>query len=141
MMIDQEKALALRKYIVGLDGNGLPYKELACGWDGCNCVGLVELFYKTERGILLPNLHRQETSRANIAVWFSREIRRAWVPVDSAAWSDCAVFDRGNDHGHVGIMIDPVNMLHIEKGADACIEAVTSMANRTKFAGFYRYAG
>lgn len=141
MNIDPEKAKALRKYIVGLDGNGLPYKPQACGWEGCNCIGLVQLFYKIERGILLPDLHLQETTRENIAAWFGREIKRAWTPVKTAAWSDCAVFDRDRDHGHVGIMIDDFWMLHIEMGADACLEEVRSMENRNRLAGFYRYVG
>ncbi len=140
-MTDPDKYLAVRKYIEGRDGRGLPYKPRACGWDGCNCFGLVRLFYKTERGILLPALEGEETDAGNIAGWFGREIARAWEPVATAEWSDCAVFNRGGDHRHVGIMIDAVHMLHIEKGADACFEAARGMSRKNQFAGFYRYAG
>jgi len=140
-MTDQDKYLALRKYIEGPDGNGLQYKPMACGWNGCNCFGLVRLFYENERGILLPALEGEETDAGNIAGWFGKEIARAWAPVQTAEWSDCAVFNRGGNHRHVGIMIDIDNMLHIEKGAGVCFEPAMSLTRKNQFAGFYRYVG
>lgn len=128
----------LNKYI------DIPYKKGACGWDGCNCYGLLRLFKKTEQGILLPALEGEEKKGPDvIASWINQEILDHWRQVDDPKFGDGIAFDICGQPRHIGIVIDHREMLHVEKGSDSCIEPYTIKGSQwhNNLIGFFEYVG
>ena len=42
---------------------------------------------------------------------------------------------------HIGVAVDPWNMLHAREGAGVCAERIDGPAYQRRLAGFYRYRG
>lgn len=122
----------------------IPYKKGACGWDGCNCYGLLRLFYRHEKGIELPALeHEEEKGGEVIADWINKIIAQLWEPTESPVFADGVAFDISGRPRHIGIIIDRDWMLHVERGADSCIEKYTTPGSQwqNNLIGFFRYVG
>ena len=110
---------------------GIPFKDHGCGFDGCDCYGLVSLLYKTEFGLSLPqvgDLYKNAYDRKDV---------NSALDYQLANWNWCRVLKKdeplqpfdmlvfriaGTDH-HVGMWIKPGYMLHIIEGCNAGIEA------------------
>jgi len=126
----------LRKYI------GIPYGKGACGWEGSNCWGLVCIFYEAEYGILLPRLEEEENKGpATISRLIREQAEKQWEPTSCPEFGDVIVFNIVGDPRHIAIYLNPVEMLHVEKGKDACIEQYTDLNWENIFEGFYKYVG
>ncbi len=42
---------------------------------------------------------------------------------------------------HIGVAVDPWNMLHAREGVGVCVERIQSPAYQRRLLGFYRYRG
>ena len=114
--------LDIRKYL------GIPFADHGADRSGCDCFGLVQLVYREELGLVLPQLGdiygsayaRQEVDAAVKAAvcgdWTVDVTGGPYLP-----W-DVLVFRRGRDECHVGLYLWPGTMLHILQGVDSCLE-------------------
>lgn len=111
-----------RKYL------GIPFQDKGCGFEGCDCYGLVRLVYREELGIELPCLGDSYST-----AYARGEVNNTVQHVSAADWNmdilggpyklfDVLVFRRGVDDAHVGLWIAPGWMLHIMEGVDSCRE-------------------
>ena len=102
--------------------------DQGCGYDGCDCYGLVRLVYREELGIELPFLGDTYST-----AYARNEVNDTVKQVASADWNldvtggnykpfDVLVFRRGADEAHVALWIAPGWMLHILEGVDSCRE-------------------
>lgn len=107
---------------------GIPFMDQGCGYDGCDCYGLVRLVYREELGIELPFLGDTYST-----AYARNEVNDTVKQIASAEWNldvtggpykpfDVLVFRRGADEAHVGLWIAPGWMLHILEGVDSCRE-------------------
>lgn len=112
----------LKKYI------GIPFRDHGCGYDGCDCYGLVRLVYAKELGIELPHLGDQYSSsfaRGEIGPIPMQTVAEGWA-VDVTEFEpeqfDVLVFSRGGMEYHVGLFLYGEFMLHCVDGTDSCLE-------------------
>lgn len=126
---------------------GIPFQDDGFGFSGCHCWGLVRLVLLTEKRIELPTYG--EISAGDLLA-ASREVEtqciaQDWLPVASAP----AAFDvvrmqtrvdgQGRALGHVGIMVDPDCILHVEKLTSAVCVSVLHPSVRHRLAGTFRH--
>ena len=120
---------------------GLPYKEYGRDFNGCDCYGLIYLFYKHELGIELPTYsalynHNNSDSIKDI---ISRE-KTKWIKVDKPKKFDGILFNISGMYNHIGIFLDNNLFLHSAKiRGESCIERITHPFWNTRIEGFYRY--
>lgn len=112
----------LKKYI------GIPFRDHGCGYDGCDCYGLVRLVYARELGIELPHLGDQYSNafaRGEIGPLPAATVAEGWA-VDVTDLEpeqfDVLVFSRGGLDYHVGLFMYGETMLHCVDGTDSCLE-------------------
>ena len=122
---------------------GAPFKDGGRGPDVFDCWGLVSQVYRDQLGIDLP--HYGEISAADL-LRVRREIMAGaasepWRQVTDPREFDVAVMrlPTGRGHGHVGVLTDPRNVLHVEAGSGAAIEQLNSVTIRNRVMGFWRH--
>ncbi|QXN67990.1 outer membrane lipoprotein [Microcystis phage Mwe-Yong1] len=105
---------------------GLPYLDRGRDFGGVDCWGLTRLAFETRR-IVLPSYHGDYASveeRAEIsAVIAGAGVMGGWREVTGPVTEfDVLVFRVGGLDSHVGTVVAPGRMLHIERGRTSCIE-------------------
>jgi cell wall-associated NlpC family hydrolase len=125
----------LREYI------GIPFRERGRDREGCDCWGLVRLVLAERFGVLLPSFDGYGSVR-------DRERIRALIEDDLPAWTEVGGRERAGDVVllrvggrplHVGLVISPGTMLHIEAGIDACLERYDRLPWCRRVLGVYRH--
>ena len=111
---------------------GIPYRYPGSDFDGCDCWGVVKLYYKTILNQDIPN----------VSLLFTKEKIETFkplmtdlckmppfdcfknIPRDKIAVSDILVFDRGPFGAHCAVYLGRDTMLHIYEpvGANGDIE-------------------
>lgn len=124
---------------------GLPWQDGGRTSAGVDCWGLVRLVYERELGIALPD-YGEISARALIAV--ARAVSQGkdgedWQAVSTGAQTafDVCVMrlSGGSSTGHVGVMVDPGHVLHVEAACDAIIVPITHFTVRERIACFRRH--
>lgn len=120
---------------------GIPFAEFGRNRLGCDCWGLVRLVYADRLGVDLPSYAADYTGTAE-----RDEINRliggqmsAWRPVGEPAVGDVVLIRIAGRACHVGVVVGPDTMLHVEKGTDASIAKLTAPAWARRIDGYYRH--
>jgi len=101
----------------------IPYKHRGRDFDGCDCLGLVVLMYKEERGIILPdyldieyNCDLNENDDTYLEEGWSEQMKKAWRPVKPPLqkWDGLLFYanSRRVVADHMGICIGDDKFLH-----------------------------
>lgn len=123
---------------------GLPFREKGRGPDAYDCWGLARAIFAAEQHIDLPSYTEDYASlaeREEIAVAFGAANADPWRPIDTGDERpfDVGLFRRGSIAAHVGIVVEPGRMLHIEEGNESGIVGYRDGRWRTRLIGFYRH--
>jgi cell wall-associated NlpC family hydrolase len=123
---------------------GIPFRELGRDFDGCDCWGLARLVSFHQFGRKLPSYVGEYDSTCDstgIAETIRREARAFWtqIPAGSEAAGDIPLIRMLGVPMHVGIVVCPGKMLHVERGVDAVIEDYRGLRWKHRILGFYRY--
>lgn len=123
---------------------GIPYVDFGRDRAGCDCWGLACLIYREELGITLPDYLGEYASpeeQGEIAALIAgAAISPIWIPVTGPAEAfDVAVFRRGRLSSHLGVVIRPGLMIHME-GED-CAKLADYRSGRWshRFNGLFRH--
>ncbi len=119
---------------------GLPFKDLGRTRDGVDCWGLVRLVLG-EFGVHVPSYaegYATASERAEISGLINGA-KTFWHPVEDVHELDVATFRRGRFDCHVGIVVKPGLMLHIDEAIPACIESYDSGYWKPRQTGFWRH--
>ena len=124
---------------------GLPFKPHGRDRNGVDCWGLVRLVLAERFAVNLPS-YADGYGSTEDARDIGRLIRgelNPWRPVPSGAEQpgDVVLLRLMNQPMHVGLVVDPGWMLHIEEGIDACLERYDGARWRQRVLGLYRYGG
>lgn len=113
---------------------GLPFHPGGRG-PAYDCLGLFLRLQRDRRGLSLPDpLCAMRDAAIDAAVL---DARRGWKPVQHPEAGDAAVFKVAPHGLHIGYVIDPLHMLHIEGPEGAVIERLDVRAKRLE--GYYRH--
>ncbi len=127
--------MSLDKYI------GIPFKERESSFNGCDCWGLVRLFYENEFNTLLPDFSSEYINTMdtiNIPRLAITESKR-WQQANTPMFGDVLLYKIYNLPLHVGIYIDKKRMLHVMKGIDSGLERHDSIMWTSRLEGVFRY--
>ena len=122
---------------------GLPFREHGRDRSGTDCWGLVVLIAAERFHIRLPSYVAGYAStrdaddigrlvRGQMDLW--REVAR-----DHEQPGDVVLMRLMNQPMHVGVVVTPGWMLHIEEGIDACLERYDGAKWQRRVIGIYRY--
>lgn len=133
---------------------GIPFKDRGTGWDGCDCYGLARLILKTRLGIHLPLY--PEIATVNDPAMFRTFVRESasesWMEIPAGQEQPYdLVLMRGivGEEGrrasrpvHVGLVIQPGRMIHIEKGSGASVVDYRKHPSvKHRVISFFRWCG
>lgn len=122
---------------------GIPFAEKGRTPRAVDCWGLVQLVFRTERGIELPSYTEDYVGiaeRAEIAHALQRAYSDPWRRVESGAKDfNVAMFRRGRVEAHVGLVCGPGLMLHVEEGRDVRIESYNTAPWADRLIGVFRH--
>jgi len=122
---------------------GLPWMEKGRDRKGVDCWGLCRLAYAEKRAILLQSFHHDYTNvldRVAIQRAIDAEIEAMFAPVaepDVLPW-DFILLREGTRPVHVGLVVAPGRMLHIEADSTSRVQRWTDPEFRLRVVGFYR---
>lgn len=123
---------------------GRPFKDGGRGPATFDCWGLVRTVYAEQLSIDLPT-YGDVSAHDMIAV--ARHMLRPedagpWVRANNPKPFDVAVFSAGPSRriaGHVGVMIDPVRVLHIWAQTNACVMPLSHSFFGRRLLGHWRH--
>jgi len=130
----------------------IPFSNVGCEFDGCNCWGLIKLMYETEKGIRLIAYHG--TSAADVS-----ETNKS-IEQDGASppWQN--IIDIGKERAfdvvvmrgiltldgksisvpvHIGIIITPGIVMHIQEGSNISCVPITHPSVRRRIISIHRH--
>lgn len=121
---------------------GLPYLPGGRVRAGLDCWGLFALVWAERLGAHLPDydgpLWHDARDAAAVAAAATAFAAR-FAPVTAPRLGDGALLRRGRHPLHIGLILAPNWMLHIEDGAPSCIERYDAGAWAARLVGLYRY--
>ena len=125
---------------------GLPYDNRGRVREGVDCWGLVIMVLHDQFDIDVPNYDEFYSNRGDaerIGARVTSELEDGWIAVTpgSEAAGDCVLLRSMGHPIHIGVVVVPGLMLHIEQDIDACIGKYTELGWTHRVLGFYRYVG
>lgn len=131
----------IRKYLA------IPFRDHGRDWDGVDCWGLVQLVYREELGIVMPDLgdlYSDAYARGEVDATVEQAAGEAWTQTVCRGEErpyDVLVFRRGGLKTHVGLWLEPGRMLHALEGAGVVAERFDGIQWSRKLQMVLRYAG
>ena len=119
---------------------GIPFRDHGRDAGGCDCWGLVRLVYREQFGIELSDigpLYRDTRDIGGmVQVYYDQAPK--WDEVKAPGAGDVVLLNVMNAPVHVGVVIAPGLMLHVERGLDAVVERFDGSVWKNRVRGFYR---
>jgi cell wall-associated NlpC family hydrolase len=121
---------------------GLPYRDKGRG-DEVDCWGLVVRVFAELRGITLPSYadsYESADDRAGLARLIGGELD-PWdrIVAGEEQTFDCVLMQEAGFPRHIGVVVTPGLLLHVQRGETSCIERYRHGPLKHRVVGFYRY--
>ena len=123
---------------------GIPYAVKGRSFDGCDCWGLLYLFYGVELGIVLPEYALSFADEAELLEArrvISAEKGSAWQRVEKPIVGDAVLMQTRGDLAHIGVYVGRGLMLHTRSGIDSGLVRLDAPYWRQTLEGYYRHVG
>lgn len=120
----------------------VPFKDSGREWDGWDCWGLVRKYFKEVRNILLPSYDCSSMSEEAKSKLTSEVDRRdGWVEVQRGQEiaGDIVIIREGRLPSHIGIVLKPGRVLHVNAKAGTCVQKYNDPAVKHRIVAFGRY--
>lgn len=122
---------------------GLPFAARGRNHTGVDCWGLVRLILAEQYGVKVPSWHTDYSDphdSSSVGPLIRAQLPN-WIEVSKGSErpGDVLLLRSGFDVGHVGMVIQPGLMIHIEEGINATVERYNSLLWRRRVAGFFRH--
>lgn len=120
-----------------LDLLGKKFEYGAIGPDAYDCKGLmIELFKRI--GVQFPAYDSSDEPAVQ-SERFAEGLAKYAIPISNAETFALIMFKiRPPFISHVGMMLNPVQFIHITQGSSVTVERIDSLQWKRKIAGFYR---
>jgi cell wall-associated NlpC family hydrolase len=125
-----------------VDYVGIPFKPKGRDRAGCDCWGLVRLFYAEQFSIQLPSFIDDYKGIKDVeSIAKLMTVDNPLVPSvehEQPEYGDLMLMKIGGRRTHIGVYIHGDRVLHVEAGKDAVAERLHNLLLRCKLAGYYR---
>jgi cell wall-associated NlpC family hydrolase len=124
---------------------GLPWRELGRGAGGVDCWGLRRLILLQLAGVELPSYGDGYSTTADLQAIRTlveggmREHEE--IPAGAEAPLDGVLLREGREAVHIGTVVRPGDLIHIERERESVVEPYRRGMLRLRVLGFYRYRG
>lgn len=122
---------------------GIPYLDKGRDFTGCDCYGLLMLYYKNELGIDIPDVNISAKEPRRSLAKYLEEIQKHWrelpYPEPNAGVAMCLNPEHPMMVTHFGVMIDEKRMLHTYENTNSHIVEINHPTVRNQIKGFYRW--
>ena len=120
----------------------IPYKWNGCTTDGCDCYGLLVLWFKQELGIQLLN-YKYESNHYSEVLGSKVYLDGVHEEFQKVGRHEIQRHDvvlcRNVDNFHCGVVLDKYQFLHIMENCGAAVSRLARWKKR--IIGFYRHKG
>jgi hypothetical protein len=127
--------MSLNKYV------GIPFVSGGREYSGCDCWGLVRLYYKNELNIDLPSLNSEytehDTERMEELV---AQYKEGWTKLEEPELGSLILFKVLGRETHVGIYIGSGKFLHSLEGNASAVQSVNSKEWQKRIVGYFKYS-
>lgn len=115
---------------------GVPYEPPV------GCFRLVQRVFEDAYGVRVPDFAAglRDSAEAR-AARFHLELAAHCVPVAAPREGDVILIGRGGRPWHMGVVVEPGEMLHSYAGGSAVIESYRGLRWRSRINGYFRYVG
>ncbi|MFQ5776364.1 MAG: NlpC/P60 family protein [Kiloniellaceae bacterium] len=122
---------------------GLPFQEHGRDRSGLDCWGLVRLVLAERFAVQVPSfgeVYERVSDRETIAKLVQAE-RLAWTAIvlGRERSGDVALLRLRGAPMHVGLVVAPPLMLHVERGIGSALASYRGLRWRSRLLGFYRH--
>jgi cell wall-associated NlpC family hydrolase len=119
---------------------GIPYQVHGETHEGCDCLGLVRIFYREILGREFPDFRDLYNDPRNYdaADKTISEQQHQFERVRDPQGGDVVLFRVGRFACHVGILIDATYFIHNQEGASSAVERLDSEVWRHRIVGVFR---
>lgn len=122
---------------------GVPYKDKGRDLKGCDCFGLVKLYYKNELGIIIPDVAITADQPRRIFANFLNEISQHWKET-LIPEKGCVIAMAVNENHpklvtHFAVMLNERQVLHTLNKKGSHIVKIDDPTIKTFIKGFYKW--
>ena len=125
----------MNKYI------GVPFADGTPSLKGANCYSLVELIYREELGIEIPNLTTLSVNSRRVYLEFLKQISENWIKIDEPELHCVVAMAYDMQHPkivqHVGIYLGDGKVLHTINKINSHVVTLGSLKPLIK--GYYKW--
>ena len=118
---------------------GIPYINKGRKTEGCDCFGLVQLFYKNEFSIDIPEHFYHASDDIESAEIALESGKCDWKKVTEPAYGDVIMMRVAGHPVHIGVILDSRRMLHSLKGHASVIELFDCAKWKNRIEGYYQW--
>lgn len=119
---------------------GIPFENKGRSLEGCDCWGLLRLYYQELLSITLPSYDQYDNTQDGEKIAsLINHYKDAWQPVTEPQLSDVVLMRVDGQDMHVGVYVGDSKFLHIRDGGFSTIEKLRSPKWQNRIAGYYRY--
>lgn len=120
---------------------GIPFRDGKNCYQGANCYGLAQLFYRDIMEIDIPDLHTHSDHSNRVWATYLKEISEHWDNVESPEFGDIVAMAQNVAHPrivqHVGIYIGEGKVLHTLSNIGSHIVTLESVKHSVR--GYHRW--
>jgi len=123
---------------------GVPFKNRGRDYKGWDCWGLAVKAYQECYGLELVDFINEYESalKSKIVAEIIERHKLLWKEIDIGKEEpgDIILLRYGSWPCHMGLIIEPDKMLHVESGIETCIEYYNRIIWKNRIMGFFRHA-
>ena len=119
---------------------GIPFSDLDRGRSGTHCHGLGRLILRVERQIEIADYGPARDWCENAARIAAGKAAGPWIDVSNRRRRpfDFVIYAVGRFDDHMGVVIDPTWMIHVQRGGLSQVDAIDD-ARFGRLSGVYRH--
>lgn len=118
---------------------GIPYKRLTNSMEEADCLGIIQLIYKSQFNVELPDYVRADVNQKELASIVIKEKLEEWVKIKQPEPNCMILFNIMGYPIHMGMVLNDKYMIHSLEGHNSAIERYDGIKWNNRIEGFYKW--